>query len=76
MFDVIARSAPQNLLRIVHLFYANMKGVLQFDVSSSEAFNTGTGVMRGYKFGLLFAVILKHTFGTLADVVSIHTRLN
>ena len=56
-----------------------MKGFVQFDGSSSEAFDIQNGVKQGCVlaktlFGISFAVMLKLAFETLTDGVYLHTR--
>ncbi|XP_051889891.1 uncharacterized protein LOC127580446, partial [Pristis pectinata] len=80
LFRILTRiGCPSRLLRIVQSFHTDMKGVVQFDGSSSEAFNIRSGVKQGCVlaptlFGIFFAVMLKHAFGTSTDGVYLHTR--
>ena len=64
---------------MIQSFHTDMKGVVQFDGSSSEAFDIRCGVKQGCVlaptlFGIFFAVMLKHAFGSSTEGVYLHTR--
>jgi len=57
----------------------NLKGTVQFDSNLSEPFNIRSGVKQGYVlaptlFGIFFAMLLKHAFGTSSERVYLLTR--
>ncbi|XP_035663411.1 uncharacterized protein LOC118407100 [Branchiostoma floridae] len=80
LFKTLAKiGCPPKLLRMIQSFHTGMKGVVQFDGSSSEAFDIRSGVKQGCVlaptlFGIFFAVMLKHAFGSSAEGVYLHTR--
>jgi len=80
LFRVLARiGCPPKLLSMIQSFHTDMKGVVQFDGSSSEAFDIRCGVKQGCVlaptlFGIFFAVMLKHAFGSSTEGVYLHTR--
>ena len=66
---------PPSLLSVIRLFHTDMKGVVQFDGSSSKAF----GICRGIKqscllaptlFGIFFAIMLRQGFEDSTDTRS------
>ena len=63
---------------MIQSFHLDMKGVVQFDGSSSDSFNIRSGVKQGCVlaptlFGS-FAVVLKHAFGQSTEGIFLHTR--
>ncbi|XP_078661585.1 uncharacterized protein LOC144905710 [Branchiostoma floridae x Branchiostoma belcheri] len=80
LFKILAKiGCPPKLLRMIQSFHTGMKGVVQFDGSSSEAFDIRSGVKQGCVlaptlFGIFFAVMLKCAFGTSTEGVYLHTR--
>ena len=56
-----------------------MQGIVQFNGSTSEPFNISSGVKQGCVlaptlFGIFFALLLKHAFGTSEEGIYVHTR--
>lgn len=70
---------PPRLLSIIKPFYLNMKGVVQFDGTSSDAFDIRSGVKQGCVlastlFGIFFAAVLSHAFKHYTEGIFLHTR--
>ena len=64
---------PPTLLSIIQSFHEDMKGTIVYDGSTSEAFDISNGVKQGCVlaptlFGIVFAVLLKHAFGTETEL--------
>jgi len=80
LFTVLAKiGCPPRLLSVIQSFHDDMKGTVQYDGSTSDAFNIRSGVKQGCVlaptlFGIFFAVLLKHAFGTSTEGVYLHTR--
>ena len=56
-----------------------MKGTVQFEGSTSDAFNICSGVKQGCVlaptlFGIFFSVVLRHAFGTSTEGIYLRTR--
>ena len=56
-----------------------MKGTVVFDGSTSDAFNIKSGVKQGCiiaptMFGIFFALMLKHAFGSSTEGIYLRTR--
>ena len=69
---LLKTECPPSLLSVIRLFHTDMKGVVQFDGSSSKAF----GIRRGIKqscllaptlFGIFFAIMLRQGFEDSTD---------
>ena len=88
-FDLVSREGlfkilpkigcPPKLLSLIESFHTNMKGIVQYDGSTSEPFDIHSGVKQGCVlaptlFGIFFAELLKHAFGTAKEGVYLHTR--
>ena len=80
LFKVLAKiGCPPKLLSMIQSFHDGMKGTVQYDGSTSDAFDIRSGVKQGCVlaptlFGIFFAVLLKHAFGTSTEGVYLHTR--
>ena len=76
LFKVLAKiGCPPKLLSLIQSFHAGMKGIIQFDGSSSEAFSISGGMKQGCVlaptlFGIDFAVMLKQAFGSSTEEIS------
>ena len=60
-------------------FYTNMKGTVQFNGSSSRPFDIRSGVKQGCVlaptlFGIFFALLVRHAFGTASEGICLRTR--
>jgi len=88
-FDLVSRDGlfkilpkigcPPRLLSIIKSFHENMKGTVVFDGSTSDAFKIKNGVKQGCVlaptlFGIFFAVLLKHAFGSATEGIYLRTR--
>ena len=88
-FDLVSRDGllkilpkigcPPQFLNIIRSFHEEMKGTVVFDDSTSDPFDIQNGVKQAcvlvqILFGILFAVMLKHTFGTATEGVCLRTR--
>ena len=88
-FDLVSRDGlfkilpkvgcPPKLLSLIQSFHTNMKGTVQYDGNISEPFDIQSGVKQGCVlaptlFGIFFAVLLKHAFGTAKEGIYLHTR--
>eukprot|EP00745_Piridium_sociabile_P017961 TRINITY_DN26814_c0_g1_i11.p1 TRINITY_DN26814_c0_g1~~TRINITY_DN26814_c0_g1_i11.p1 ORF type:complete len:515 (+),score=121.07 TRINITY_DN26814_c0_g1_i11:351-1895(+) len=88
-FDMVSRDGlfkilekigcPPKLLSMIRSFHEDMKGTVQYDGATSDAFNIRSGVKQGCVlaptlFGIFFAVLLKHAFGASTEGVYLHTR--
>ena len=56
-----------------------MNGIVVLDGSTSDAFDIRSGVKQGcvlapIMFGIFFAVLLKHAFGSATEGIYLHTR--
>ena len=80
LFKVLAKiGCPPKLLSFIQSFHTGMKGIIQFDGSSSEAFPINGGVKQGCElsptlFGIYFAVRLKQAFGSSTEGIYLRTR--
>lgn len=82
--DGLFRISPKigcssKLLNVIQSFRTDMKGVVQFDGSSSEPFNIRSDVKQGgvhapTLFGIFFAVMRKRAFRSTTEGVCLHTR--
>ena len=88
-FDLVSRDGlfkilpkigcPPKLLSLIQSFHTDMKGRVQYDGNISEPFDIQSGVKQGCVlaptlFGIFFAVLLKHAFGTAKKGIYLHTR--
>ena len=88
-FDLVSRDGlfkilpkigcPRRLLSFIRSFHDDMKGTVVFDGSTSDAFNIRSGVKQGCVlaptlFGIFFAVMLKHAFGSATEGIYCRTR--
>ena len=72
-------SCPSRLHSLIESFHSNMKGSLQFNRNISKPFDTFSGVKQGCMlaptlFGIFFALVLKHAFGTAQEGIYLRTR--
>ena len=89
VFDLISRDGlfkilskigcPPKLRSLVESFHSNMKGTVHFNGRSSAPFDIRSGVKQSCVFaptlfGIFFAVLLKHAFGTAKEGVYLRTR--
>ena len=88
-FDLVSREGlfkilpkigcPCKLQSLIESFHSNMQGIVQFNGNTSEPFNICSGVKQGCVlaptlFGILFALLLKHAFGTSREGIYLRTR--
>ena len=82
-FDMISREGLFKILpklqSLIESFHTNMKGTVQFNGSTSESFDIRSGVKQGCVlaptlFGIFFALLLKHAFGSATEGIYLHTR--
>ena len=73
LFHILPKiSCPPKLQSIIESFHTNMKGTVHFNGSSSRPFDIRSGVKQGCVlapalFGIFFALLLRHTFGTASE---------
>ena len=88
-FDLVSRDGlfkllpkigcPPKLLSIIRSFHDGMQGIVQYDGDYSEAFDIRSGVKQGCVlaptlFGIFFALMLKHAFGSATEGIHLRTR--
>ena len=88
-FDLVSRDGffqilleigcPPQLKSMIESFHTNMKGTVQFNGSSSRPFEIRSGVKQGRVlaptiFGIFFALLLRHAFGTASEGICLRTR--
>ena len=88
-FDLVSRDGlfkalhkigcPPRLHSLIESFHSNMKGTVQFNGNLSEPFDICSGVKQGCVlaptlFGIFFALLLRHAFGTAQDRIYLQTR--
>ena len=88
-FDLVSREGlfkilpkigcPPKLQSLLESFHSNMQGTVQFNGSTSEPFNICSGVKQGCVlaptlFGIFFAMLPKHAFGTSREGIYLCTR--
>ena len=88
-FDLVSRDGifqilpkigcPPKLQSMIESFHTNMKGTVQFNGSSSRPFDIRSGVKQGCAlaptlFGIFFALLLRHAFGTVSEGIGLRTR--
>ena len=80
LFKILSKiGCPPKLLSMVRSLHLDMKGVVQFEGSSSDPFDIRSGVKQGCVlastlFGIFFAVMLKYAFGRSTEGIYLHTR--
>ena len=70
---------PPKLISIIKSYHDDMKSTVIFDGSTSDAFNIRSGVkqecvLAPTLFGIFFATLLKHAFGTSTEGIYLRTR--
>ena len=88
-FDLVSRDGLFKILpkigcspklqSLIESFHSNMKGTVQFNGSFSEPLDIRNGVKQGCVlaptlFGIFFATLLNHAFGTATEGVYLRTR--
>ena len=88
-FDLVSRDGlfqifpkigcPPKLKSMIESLHKNIKGTAQFNDSSSRPFDIRSGVRQGCVltttlFGIFFALLLRHAFGTASDGICLQTR--
>ena len=88
-FDLVSRDGifkalhkigcPPRLHSLIESFQSNMKGAVQFNGNLSKPFNMCSGVKQGCVlaptlFGIFFALLLRHAFGTAQEGIYLQTR--
>ena len=88
-FDLVSRDGlfkalckigcPPRLHSLIVSFHSNMKGTVQFNGNLSKPFDMHSGVKQGCVlaptlFGIFFALLLRHTFGTAQEGIYLQTR--
>ena len=88
-FDLVSRDGlfkaltkigcPPKLHSLIESFHSDMKGTVQFNGNLSEPFDIRSGVKQGCVlaptlFGIFFALVLKHAFGTSQEGIYLRTR--
>ena len=76
---VSSKCCPPKLLSLIRSFHDGMLSTVQFvgDILSAFGINSGVKqccVLAPTLFGIFFALLLKHAFGTSSDAVYFHTR--
>ena len=80
LFKILSKiGCPPKLDNPVKSFHSNIKGTVHFNGRFSAPFDIRSGVKQGCVlsptlFGLFFAVLLKHGFGTATEGVYLRTR--
>ena len=80
LFKILPKiGCPPKLFSIIRSFHEDMKVTVVFDGSTSAAFNIRSGVKQGCVlaptlFEIFFAMMLKHAFGSAAEVIYLRTR--
>ena len=80
LFHILPKiGCPPKLQSMIKSFYTNMKGTVQFNGSSSMPFDIRSGVKQGCVqalalFGIFFALVLRHAFGTASEGICLRTR--
>ena len=70
LFQILPKiGCPPKLQSMIESFHTNMEGTGQFNGSSSRPFDIRSGVKQGcvqapMLFGIFFALLLRHAFGT------------
>ena len=80
LFKVLQRiGCLPKLQNLIESFHSDMKGTVQFNGGSSEPFDIRSGVKQGCVlaptlFGIFFALVLKHAFGSATEAIYLPTR--
>lgn len=80
IFGILPKiGCPPKLQSLIEFFHSNMLGTMQFNGCTSELFNIFSGLKQGYVltptlFGIFFALLLKHAFGTSREGIYLCTR--
>ena len=80
LFRILLRiGCPPKLQSMIESFHTDMKGTVQFNGSTSEPFSILSGVKQGCvlaptHFGIFFALLLKHAFGSTTEGIYLRTR--
>ena len=73
LFQILPKiGCPSELQSMIESFHTNMKGMVQINSSSSRPFGIHSGVKQGCVlaptlFGIFFALLLRHAFGTASE---------
>ena len=70
---------PPRLHSLIESFHSNMKGTVQFNGNLSKPFDMCSRVKQGcvlapILFGIFFALLLRHAFGTAQEEIYLQTR--
>ena len=80
LFTLLQRNVcPPKLLRMITSFHNDMKGLVQYDGSSSDPFPIKNGVKQGCVlastlFSILFSLLLRFVFSQSEEGVNLQTR--
>ena len=80
LFRILLKiGCPPKLQSMIESFHTDMKGTVQFNGSTSEPFSILSGVKQGCilaptLFGIFFALLLKHAFGSTTEGIYLRTR--
>ena len=80
LFQILPKiGCPPKLQSMIESFHTNMKGTVQFNSRSSKPFDIRSGVKQGCVlaptlFGIFFALLLRHAFGTASEGICLRTR--
>ena len=80
LFQILPKiGCPPKLENMIESFHTNMKGTVQFNGSSSKPFDTRSSVkqecvLAPTLFGIFFALLLRHAFGTASEGICLQTR--
>ena len=80
VFQILSKIVcPPKLQSMIESFHTNMKGTVQFNGSTSRPFVIRSGVKQRYVlaptlFGIFFALLFRHTFGTASEGICLRTR--
>ena len=80
LFQILPKiGCPSKLQSMIKSFHTNMKGTVQSYGGSSRPFDIRSGVKQGCVlaptlFGIFFALLLKHAFGTASEGICLRTR--
>ena len=76
LFRILPKIGCQPKLHsLIEYFHSNMQGTVQFNGSTSEPLNISSGVKQGCVLApTLFALLLKHAFGTSRERIHLRTR--
>ena len=80
LFEILPKIVcPPKLQSMIESFHTNVKGTVQFSNSSSRDFDIRSGVkqecvLAPTLFGIFFALLLRHAFGTASEGICLRTR--